>query len=263
VALRLEVALAVLIGLQAMPGAVQAQPADAVEVCASTAEDAMDARAAGRHAYALQRFEACANDACPRVVREDCRAALAELGRSAPRLSFRVRDAAGQEVTPTEIHVGGRRLGATDRQRGVVLDAGTHRVVVRAGRAVAERSVVVGVSDAPRTVEIALPRAPEKPPDQAPASGAIDRTPAFVVGGVAVAALGAAAILGISSYSDYRDLEGCRPSCDANEVTSARTRGVVADVALGIGIGGLAAAVVLLVAGPRHAKPSSELTMRF
>jgi hypothetical protein len=237
-------------------------PPASVEACATTAETGMDARQDGRFADALAAFRSCAADACPDLVKNDCRSALAELSERGPRLSFRVRDAAGHDVPDARVLVNGAPLSKEDVAQGVLLNAGTHRVEVRAHDAVVRREVVVAAGDAARTVEVEI--GPLVAPGPRVASTEVDLVPAAVVGGVAAAALTVAGVLGVWSYVDFRSYEdGCSPRCDPDDVSASRARGLAADVALGIGLNAAVAATILIFAGPKVAAEGNRVAFRF
>lgn len=246
------------------PRLAHAGEPDPVEVCATTAERAMDARQVGRSREALAQFRACASDACPDLVRDDCRAALAELGERAPRLSFRVRDAAGNDANAARVQVDGETLTDEERTRGVILDAGTHVVDVTHNGATLRREVVVTAGDAPRVVELAFPPSGGRAIAPPNADLEVNRVPAAIVGAVGIASLGVSAVFGVWSYVDYQDYQDtCSPNCHPDDVSASRTRGVVADVALGVGLNAVVAATILFFAGPKVAREGSNVAIRF
>ncbi len=87
---------------------------------------------------------------------------------------------------------------------------------------------------------------PEKPPQTPP--GNSTRTLAYVFGGVGVLAMGGFAYFGLAGMHEKHELDACKPYCDSSRVDSARLKLTLADVALGVGIASLGAAVWLYVA---------------
>lgn len=251
-----------LLGLASPPASADEPTA---ELCASTAEHASDLRDGGKLREAATSFAACARDACPRIVREDCRRALADLQGKGPHLVPRVRDAAGHDVLGLALTLDDAPLPDDVHVSGMLVDPGPH--VLRARRdgvVVAETTVLVAAGDGLRTIDLALP-APPAPvtPRAAPPAA---RLP-LVVGGVGLAVVGIGAALGIATYADYRALrDDCSPGCSAARVDPVRTRGLVADVLVGTGLVTLAVAVVLRLGAARPpsartaATPSTGLT---
>lgn len=149
---------------------------------------------------------------------------------------------------------------ARDAKGPIELDPGAHTVeVVRAGEtresklAFAEgvrRQVSVdALGSAGPAANDAGPRSPDLPPP--PPARDASPTWAWVLGGGGLAVLGTGAVLGGISLSQRADLtDGCgrTQSCEPGAVDDVRTKMVVADVMIGVGlVATVAAAVILLV----------------
>lgn len=237
------------------PSAAAPTPSTAEE-CAATAEHAADLRDGGRLRDAAAAFAVCARDACPRIVRDDCRRGLQDLDERGPHLISKLRDADGHDVADADLALDDQPLSVDARTRGLLVDPGTHVLSARRGGAVVARStVIVTANDGLRTVELTLARpAPARSPE-APPPTAASKAP-WIVGGVGLALVVVGSALGAWTYADYRDLEeSCRPDCASSRVDPVHTRGVVADVALGLGVVTLAGALVLRLAGAPSAPP--------
>ncbi len=251
-----------------MAGTARAETADTADACATEAERASDARDAGRIREALSGFAGCARATCPRVVRNDCREALARLREKAPRIVVRVRDQESDKPEAT-VSVDGAVLTAEERAQGVIVDPGTRevRATLADGRFV-ERKVAITISDRTRPVELVLPPPPRGPLSLGPrqqastAEGPMtspavsrDRTAAYVTGGVGLGLLAAFGVLGTWTYLDYQRLdERCGAGCSASEVQGPQTRALVADVTLGASVVTLGIATVLYFTAPRSAR---------
>ncbi|MFO0554069.1 MAG: hypothetical protein U0271_37155 [Polyangiaceae bacterium] len=231
--------------------------ADDAEVCATQAESALDAKDT-RPADALPLFEACAKDSCPRVVREDCRAALAELRETAPRLTVVVRDKAGSDVAQAVVTLDGAPLSLEERTRGVVVNPGTHVLVASQGAASVTRELVVAAGEGRRAVELEL--VAEKGDTTDPHERGLlevvkgpDRVPPIVVGSIGIASLVAFTVLASWTYADFKHLEDtCGPSCLDADVDPVRTRALAADVTLAVGATSLVVATILWFAMPER-----------
>ncbi len=71
-----------------------------------------------------------------------------------------------------------------------------------------------------------------------------------MLGGVGVAALGAFGYFGLRASADSNRLHDiCAPACDHASVQALKTKVLVADVALGVGVVGLAAATFIALRG--------------
>src|SRR5688572_21715395 len=84
--------------------------ADVTDSCVVDAETSQQLRDTGRFVEAFERLTRCARDACPRLVRNDCRQALLELRSQAPRLVVRVRTAAGADVVNPNVTIDGEAV---------------------------------------------------------------------------------------------------------------------------------------------------------
>jgi hypothetical protein len=250
-----------------MAFAIPAQ-ADDADRCADQAETAPVLREKGRWLEARSLYERCAADACPRVVRTDCREALADLNRTIPKLSVRVRDDGGRDRVEVRVEIDGVSVGADERARGVAVDPGRHVVRARldgsgpAQRLVpSDQIVVVDPADRVRVVEVVLTDAPAAAttiPVAALRPRAVtpqrNRTAAVVAGSIGLTLLAGFTALGGSTYADYSHLQGtCAHACNRADVDSLRTRGAIADSLLGAGLVALVVATVLWFSAPeRH-----------
>jgi hypothetical protein len=90
------------------------------------------------------------------------------------------------------------------------------------------------------------------------------RLPAYIAGGVgALGLVGFVAfgVMGKSQENDLRD-RGCAPNCPKEDVDSAKTKYLLADISLGVGIVGIGAGVTLFILSmPKSDKPSDEAVL--
>ncbi len=233
--------------------------ADEVEVCADSAELAAKQRSLGHLRKALRHFERCAKDTCPQVVREYCRKGIAETRDTAPRIHVRAREESGRDLPDARITIDEEDVAGEELSRGALVDPGRH--VLRAsspGFTDAEQTIIVTAADHARTVDLAL-RTVSAKTEGAPQSP--DRRAAIVTGSVGLALVLGFGVVGTWTYIDYRRLERqCGSLCEHADVQAVRTRGVVADVLLGAGLGTLAVAAVLWVtAGQKTEPPNAAL----
>ena len=209
--------------------------ADRAGECADAYEHAQELRASSKLRAARTQLETCASPACPKAIRADCTTWLAEVSKQMPTVIV---------VAPAEANVtidGARAAGNTP----VEIDPGAHHVVVNASA----KDVTIALGEQRRAIEVpqqevvVAPKTPG-PPFYTWIAGGIG-----VAGIISFAAWGAAALV---LESDLRN--SCYGSCAAIDVERMHNRALVADVSLGIGLAGLAAAAVFFFL-PRHAKP--------
>jgi hypothetical protein len=101
-----------------------------------------------------------------------------------------------------------------------------------------------------------------------PSPGASQRLAAIAVGSVGIVALGVGGFFGISaqsSYSDSKDLCSDTNICTqhgADLRSTAKSRALVSTIATGVGVAGLATAVVLWVTTPKAERPTAANARR-
>jgi hypothetical protein len=168
-----------------------------------------------------------------------------------------VRLPSGADVADVELSLDGAPLEDTSRVRGLLVDPGVHVLKVSArSSAPVERTIVVAMNDHERTVEIVMAPPSRRAPVEAPAPPD-RRFLVYALGGLGLALLGASAVAGLSTLSEYRGVETrCGGACASEDVSSIRTRGLVTDVLLGAGLVTLAAATIVWLTSARH--PASQ-----
>jgi hypothetical protein len=156
-----------------------------------------------------------------------------------------------------------------------VAAGGTEIVVETPCRAPVRRTVTLTAVqrlqvtiDAQSVEEAPAPAAPTPAPHPEQTSGTNStRTWAYVVGGVGAAGMVTFAIFGAMAKSTYDDLDaachgGPCPAGKSDEISSGKTQETVANVALGVGIVGLAAGAALFVFGkPQSAHPPAAAVL--
>jgi hypothetical protein len=209
------------------------------------------------------------------VVKE-AQAAAAKIEGRIPRLT--VRRAPGAESST--ISVDGVELGAASIGTEMPVDPGTHTIEIAVtGRA--PRKITVEVKEGEhKSVDAAAPDAePSKPASTAassapaPAAVSSQTEPArkskagpLILTGVGVASLVASGVfygLRQGALNDLKDKCGADLHCSESERSiydRGRTYTLVADVALGVGIAGVAAGAIWLLASGSGGKKESQRT---
>jgi len=189
------------------------------------------------------------------------RDAIAELEKRVARISLKIAPADAPDLA---VKVDGQQVPSAALDRPRLVNPGPHEVVAAArGFAEARQSVTVAEGGA-GSVELTMTEDPdaaapppvlptstsgpairptEPPPPTEPAR--VNRTVPliFIGGGVAALAVGGTfGALGLSQASDAKRRDG--PDADA-----ARTKGIVADVALGVGVVAVGVGVVIWITG--------------
>jgi hypothetical protein len=233
------------------------------EQCAASAEQAQQLRDDGKYRRAREQMLVCARDVCPGPIKSDCGKWLTELDRDAPTVVFGARDSKGSDVLDVKVWMDGAPIQERLDGKPVLVDSGDHtfKFESKDGAAKEERVLLRAAEKArPIIVTFPGPNVPDKK-DGAGGSGGSgvggdsggkegSIVPALVVGGIGVAALGSFAIFGIGGKNDVDDLQKCKPFCAEKDVDSARTKLIIADISLGVGIVALGVATYMFITRP-------------
>jgi hypothetical protein len=244
-------------GLLVVEGAARA---DDREQCATAADQAQQLRDEGKYRRAREQLLVCARDVCPAPIKRDCLDWLTQVENTAPTVVFGAKDGA-KDLSDVKVYVDGAAV--TDRLDGkpVQMDLGKHTVKFEYQGQTKEEEVIIGAGQKNRNVTVVFGAAAAAGGPSGPAAGGGGTAepakegslaPALVVGGIGVLALGSFAIFGLGGKSDVSDLESrCKPRCTESEVDSARTKLIIADISLGVGIVALGVATYLFVTRPK------------
>lgn len=232
--------------------------ADDREQCASAADQAQQLRDEGKYRRAREQLIVCARDVCPAPIKRDCLEWLTQVESTAPTVVFGAKDGT-KDLSDVKVFVDGAAV--TERLDGkpVQMDLGKHTVKFEYQGQTKEEEVIIGAGQKNRNVTVTFsggaagPAGPTGPTGPAPAEGGGGSlVPAIIVGGVGVLALGSFAIFGLGGKSDVSDLEKtCKPHCAQSDVDAAKTKLLIADISLGVGIVALGVATYLVITRPK------------
>ena len=207
-----------------------------------------------RHLLAAREaYRACITEhECPAIVRSECDAALADIKAAMPTLLVAVVDSQGHDLADAALKVDGRPVVLDGSS--IEVDPGAHELVASSGSLSSRLQLMAIESDRSRHVELVLRSPPQKPTSNRPVLPVVrSNWPAYALGGVA--ALGAVSFgyFGINGTAGSRDLQSCKPYCDASAVTRVRNEYQVADISLGVSLVALVSAGYWLWSAPKHA----------
>jgi hypothetical protein len=249
--------------------------ADERKACVDAADKGQTLRDQGKLVEARESFVACARDACPAIVARQCTAWLSDVDRESATVTFVATDPRGAELVDVEVAIDGVITPGAVEGRAVPINPGVHTIrFSRKGAPDVEKEVVVHAGERARRVEavlgaaaspVATPTLGAPPP---PSSGGGFRFP-LLAGfslGVGAASFAVMGVLVGTTASDVDHLRAtCAGSCDPSSVSSANTRIALANVAMGVGILGVATAAVTLAVvnfGHREASKADSVSLR-
>lgn len=226
----------------------RAAAADGTRTCVQAAHDGQRLRDAGKLGEAEEALVTCSAPTCPAVVRDYCVGWLADVRARQPSIVLGARDARGNDLYQVRVLLDGRELATRLDGRAVAVDPGPHKLSFEArGRAPVRQFVVIREGEKGRTIVAVFAdpvdrgRAPS-PPRR--------RGPMLLAGGVAAAGFAGFAVFGLWGQSERDQLaDTCAPTrtCPEDEVAAARTKLVIADFSLVVGVVGAGALAALLV----------------
>jgi hypothetical protein len=262
----LILALTAALGLPWVPDSARADETDA---CIQASDEGQVLRDKGKLIDARARFFACSREACPRIVRADCTAWLADADARIPTVVLGAQDGLGHDLADVQVTMDGAPFTEQLDGRAIPVDPGRHVFVFR--RAGPSGPLSVSMTSILREGELRRPltarfegpvRVP--PPSGEPrrplAPGAV--AAAAVLGGVAVTGGAVFAYLAATAKSQADHLRAtCAPGCNPADVDAIRTRLIVANVSLGVGIASVAAGVSVILWGPRKDPQAASLML--
>lgn len=220
--------------------------------CIQASERGQQLRDEGKLTEARQQLLLCVQESCPRPVIEACRDDLNALEKRLPSVVFGAKGPDGSDIVDVTVQLDGATVAQRLDGRAVTVNPGPHRVRMDAAGKTSEEQIVVIEGEKSRPVRLTLrgagaptpatpgptpsPTTPERPTESA--SGGVSPL-VFVFGGLGVASLGAFAFLGLSGtgeINDMRDTCGKTQTCAQKDVDAAKTKLLIGDVFLGVGI---------------------------
>jgi hypothetical protein len=231
---------------------------DAVRVCIDASTQGQTLRQQGHLLGARDRMIECARDACPAVVRSHCARWLGEIENRIPSVVVRAQDASGADLVDARVLIDGHASKLDGR--AVPLDPGQHVVAVEHGGTRKEERVILVEGEASRLVMLRFAPPPPGMPVEAPLAppahtGGVP-TATWILGGVGLAALGAATYFGLAAKGQLDHLDAtCSPNCTDAQTQPGRTDALAFDILLATGGAAIGAAIVWALAFP----PSVEI----
>jgi hypothetical protein len=227
-------------------------PVAGKEACASEYTESQQLRADGKLLDARSQAILCGQSSCPAVIRRECLRMLPDLVTMIPSVVIGVRTSDGKDVTGGQLFVD--RVPHPIDGRPIELDPGAHRLECEAPGVVRyQDTLVASVGEKNRFVAVVVhplsspggatsAERVEAPPSSAapPASDGKPReTPVatYAFAGIAVTALVSTIYFGATGLSEaYHMQDTCSPKCPQDDVDSARTKIIVANVTFGIAL---------------------------
>lgn len=225
--------------------------------CASAYEQAQVLRKERKLKEAEEQLAVCSETACSAFVRRDCARWAKEVEAAMPTVVFQVRDASGKPLEGARVLFDGKVLKDPIDEAEVEIDPGDH--VLRyelPGADSIEQSVSFREGEKARKLSVMFDTPSAAPPPPPPSGGGPPVLP-IVLGGVGVVGVAAFVTLGVVGKNQRDELrETCAPACSEDDVSSVRTKLVLADVSLGVGLVALGVGTYLFITSPGSPPPA-------
>jgi len=220
--------------------------------CVAHLDRAQSLQSARKLRDARASFLACSAAECPELVRDDCMKSIVELDATLPSVVFSAR-VDGHDVTDARVLLDGEAVSGALDGRAVALDPGTHVVrFERPGGGATEIKIVAREGEKNRPVAASFATAPPARPVVKAESGRFPYLP-VILGTTGLLALGGSFYVRLNADSEADEMRRtCAPACDQSARDALGDKLVVANVALGVGVGALALAAATWLFDPRH-----------
>lgn len=265
----LAAAFTILVGVSAYAGDREA--------CVAAAEQAQELRDANKYRQAREQLLVCSRDVCPTVIKRDCASWLNQLEAVVPTVVFSAKQGT-RDLTDVQVSVDGVVLVKTLDGTPLPMDPGPHTFrFTWQGESRAEK-VIVAAGQKGRNIaasfDVASSTQPVRPSEPSePTTGTASKrgslVPAIAAGSVGLVGLVSFAAFGLSGSSEADELDRtCKPHCTDDQVGGPRTKFIIADVSLGVGIVALGVATYLFLSRPKvsvdeHAVKTGMSSVRF
>jgi hypothetical protein len=245
--------------------------ADSSHACAEAYERAQIERKAGHITAAIENLTICSGEPCPKFIRKDCIQWLGESQNAQPSVVFSVQHD-GVDLSSAEISCDGRVVTRIVDGKAVAIDPGPHVFVFRVqGFLPVERQLIVREGEHNRLVEAELKETSGKPaPSLVPGAalspsgesyqksselgGAFSQNSRslrlYGSAGLGILGVSGFAVFGLWGESQKNNLERtCSPYCQSSQVDEVRTKYIVADACLAVGVASLGLATYWFLTG--------------
>ena len=220
--------------------------------CVSHLDRAQLLQSARKLREARAHYLSCSAAACPELVRDDCSKSLVELDASMPTVVFSAR-ADGHDVGDARVLLDGEAVASALDGHPVQLEPGNHVArFERTGGGAVEIKLVAREGEKNRAVTATFATDVKEKPAVKQESGRFPVLP-VVLGSAGLLSVGGSIWLRVDAGNDADRLRAsCAPACDSAARDGLSDKLVVANVALGAGIGLVALAAATWLFDPHR-----------
>jgi hypothetical protein len=178
-----------------------------------------------------------------------------DLRSEIPSIVLVVRDQSGQDRSDAVVVLDGQDQGRAWVGASLEVDPGKHKLQVKLGNGtILEKDFVAAPGESRRIVSVRVDDPTRPAPTKTNAVPTTGSPPylGYVLLGVGAVALGTSAALWLSAKSDLDDFKStCSPRCDPGDVDASERKALISDIALAVGVVGVASgSYLVLPSGP-------------
>lgn len=224
--------------------------------CAQAYERAQEEKTTGRLNAAIKHLKSCIDPSCAKFIREDCVRWMDQTEGALPTVVFSVRED-GKDITSVDILCDDKPLTGTLDGKAIPVDPGLHNFTFSVpGLAPMARQVLIREGERNRILNVEFSRpsiAPPSPTASATTTAEPNPQPRtralpYALAGVGVLGVAGFTVFALLGSSQQGELgRTCSPFCRSSQVDSVKTRYLLADVSLGVGLISLGIATYIFV----------------
>ncbi|MEO5728023.1 MAG: hypothetical protein ABI134_04935 [Byssovorax sp.] len=224
------------------------------EACVQAYEQAQRLRLAGDLLASRVELGVCSREVCPELVRRDCVTWIREVESATASVIVSARTPGDADRPDVRVFVDGAL--AQERLTGTAIEVnpGQRRFRLEPrGAPPVELPVLITTGEKNRLLRIVIPAETRALSSSRPSVPRVS----IALGAFGIAAAGSGLALEIVGSAELGDLrEGCAPRCEHADVDATRTKIIVGDALLGVGLLSLGAAVVYWLTRAEPSAPS-------
>jgi hypothetical protein len=221
--------------------------------CIAAAESGQQLRSSGKLLGARKAFAPCTAGACPAAIRRDCGRWIDEIDSATPSVTVQLVDETQAEVAEGRVLMDGEPLLRAADGHATPVDPGVHRFVWSRDAGNVEQELVVREGEKNRVIVLRVPPPVQIGPgrDRDMHAEPSSRGPLpWIVGGAGVALGAVGGVLwgiGLHDRSSLSTTCAGAHACLQSDVDASRTKLIVGDVLVGVGVLAIAGAVYLFL----------------
>ncbi|MBS2015332.1 MAG: hypothetical protein JST00_20765 [Deltaproteobacteria bacterium] len=221
--------------------------------CVAALDKAQSLQTARKLKDARASYLACSTDACPELVREDCAKSLLSLEGTMPTVVFSAK-MDDHDVSDARVLLDGEAVANALDGHAVALDPGNHVArFERKGGGAIEVKLVAREGEKNRAVTATFPGSISTKPLPKMENGSHFPLFPVILGSAGLLAIGGSFVFRANASADADEYRRtCAPTCDLSVRDELSDKLVVANVALGVGIGAVAVAAATWLFDTRH-----------